>query len=279
MTAEGQGPEQPARQQPRKPGGTEDDAGQARTAPDGQDGRDTRRTPEADQDREPPRDIGTSRGAAGARRPGGRTARVREKVLEAVGPLLVEYGFDGLTVDAVAARSGVHRATVYRRWRDVGGLLADALDAAGDDGWSPPDTGSLEGDLRALNGEVQEALTEEPSVALAMIAASFRSEEAARSLRRFWEERYDRCVAIVDRAVARGELEPPVEARKLVVSSTSPVYHHRVLLHAAPDPELPAEAARAAVLAARAGAFRSPPGAPSGRRSADQPAAAAGPGT
>ncbi|MGP3979076.1 TetR/AcrR family transcriptional regulator [Streptomyces sp. 8N114] len=191
----------------------------------------------------------------GSRRPGGRTARVREKVLGAVGPLLVEQGFDGLTVDAVAARSGVHRATVYRRWRDVGGLLADVLDAAGDDGWRPADTGSLEGDLRALNEEVQEALTEEPSVALALIAASFRSEEAARALRRFWEERYARCEVVVDRAVARGELSPPVDARKLVVSSTAPVYHQRVLLHAEPDPELPAEAAHAAALAARAGAF------------------------
>ncbi|MFI8854004.1 TetR/AcrR family transcriptional regulator [Streptomyces sp. NPDC053499] len=191
----------------------------------------------------------------GSRRPGGRTARVREQVLEAVGPLLVEHGYDGLTVDAVAARSGVHRATVYRRWRDVGGLLADVLDAAGDDDWRPADTGSLEGDLRALNDEVQQALTEEPSLALALIAASFRSEEAARALRRFWEERYARCEVVVDRAVRRGELSPPVDARKLVVSSTAPVYHHRVLLHAEPDPELPAEAARAAALAARAGAF------------------------
>ncbi|MBO8187992.1 TetR/AcrR family transcriptional regulator [Streptomyces sp. DW4-2] len=191
----------------------------------------------------------------GSRRPGGRTARVREQVLEAVGPLLVEHGYDGLTVDAVAARSGVHRATVYRRWRDVGGLLADVLDAAGDDDWRPADTGSLEGDLLALNEEVQQALTEEPSLALALIAASFRSEEAARALRRFWEERYARCEVVVDRAVRRGELSPPVDARKLVVSSTAPVYHHRVLLHAEPDPELPAEAARAAALAARAGAF------------------------
>ncbi|MGI5353335.1 TetR/AcrR family transcriptional regulator [Streptomyces sp. CA-250714] len=191
----------------------------------------------------------------GSRRPGGRTARVRERVLEAVGPLLVEQGFDGLTVDAVAARSGVHRATVYRRWRDVGGLLADVLDAAGDDGWRPADTGSLEGDLRELNEEVHEALTQEPSVALALIAASFRSEEAARALRRFWEERYARCEVVVERAVARGELSPPVDARRLVVSSTAPVYHQRVLLHAEPDPGLPAEAAHAAALAARAGAF------------------------
>ncbi len=91
-------------------------------------------------------------------RPGGRTARIRAQVLDAVRAELGEHGYDGLTPEAVAARAGVHRATVYRRWGDVGGLLADVLDAAGDDGWEPPDTGSLEGDLTALNEEIQWAL-------------------------------------------------------------------------------------------------------------------------
>lgn len=67
--------------------------------------------------------------AAVARRPGGRSARIRAQVLEAVRELLVEQGFDALSVDAVAERAAVHRTTVYRRWRDVGGLLADVLDA------------------------------------------------------------------------------------------------------------------------------------------------------
>lgn len=191
----------------------------------------------------------------GAQRPGGRTARVREKVLDAVGPLLVEHGYDGLTVDAVAARSGVHRATVYRRWRDVGGLLADVLDAAGTDSWTPPDTGSLEEDLRVLNEEVCDALTEEPSVAKALIAASFRSEGAADALRRFWDDRYARCVPVVERAVSRGELRPPVDAHRLLVAATAPLYHQLVLFRTDPDPALPSEAAHAAVLAARAGAF------------------------
>src|SRR5690242_17540761 len=85
------------------------------------------------------------------RRPGGRTARIRAQVLDAVLAELGEHGYDGLTMDAVAARADVHRTTVYRRWGDVGGLLADVLDAAGDDDWQPPDTGSLEADLAALN--------------------------------------------------------------------------------------------------------------------------------
>lgn len=194
------------------------------------------------------------------RRPGGRTARVRSQVLEAVGPLLVEFGYDGLTIDAVAARSGVHRATVYRRWRDIGGLLADALDAALDDAWRPADTGLLESDLTALNEEVQDAMEEDPPVAYALIAASFRSDEAARALRHFWEDRYERCTEVVRRAVDREELPGPLEAidaRGLLVTATAPVYHERVLLKNGPDPALPAQAARAAVLAAQAGAFTS----------------------
>ncbi|MDJ1135897.1 TetR/AcrR family transcriptional regulator [Streptomyces iconiensis] len=199
--------------------------------------------------------MSSSELATPARRPGGRSARIRSQVLDAVGPLLVEYGYDGLTVDAVAARSGVHRTTVYRRWGDVGGLLADVLEAAEGDSWRPADTGSLQGDLTALNEEVQAGLTEDPPVALALIAASFRSEEATAALRQFWDDRYARCEPVVARAVERGELPAATDHRKLLVTATAPLYHQLVLLRTPPDPALPAEAARTAALAASAGAF------------------------
>ncbi|UED84893.1 TetR/AcrR family transcriptional regulator [Streptomyces profundus] len=189
------------------------------------------------------------------RRPGGRSARVRAQVHEAVRAQLLEHGYDGLTVDAVAARSGVHRTTVYRRWGDVGGLLADLLHAAADDSWQPPDTGSLIGDLTALNTEVQQGLTESPPLAMALIATSFRSPDAARALTHFWDDRYDRCATVVDRAVQRGELPARTNARELLIAASAPVYHHLTLLRTAPDPALPARAARATALAAHAGAF------------------------
>ncbi|WP_203966321.1 TetR/AcrR family transcriptional regulator [Actinocatenispora thailandica] len=176
-------------------------------------------------------------------------------MLDAVRAELGEHGYDGLTVDAVAARSGVHRATVYRRWGDVGGLLADVLDAAGDDGWQPPDTGSLAGDLAALNHEIQAAMTAEPPVMAALIAASFRSAQADAAQRRLWADRYARCEVIVDRAIGHGELPAGTRARPLLVASTAPVYHHLVLLRLPPDPALPDQAARTAALAARHGAF------------------------
>ncbi|MFJ6569312.1 TetR/AcrR family transcriptional regulator [Streptomyces sp. NPDC091292] len=213
-------------------------------------------------DRDPaPESDGTRPPTTRRRRPGGRTARIRTQVLDAVLGELGEHGYDGLTMDAVAARSGVHRTTVYRRWGDVGGLLADVLDAAGDDDWEPPDTGSLEGDLAALNQEIQAALTAEPPIVTALIAASFRSEKAADAQQRLWEDRYARCEIIVGRAVRRDELPPRTDARRLLVAATAPLYHELVLLRTPPDPHLPACAARTAALAATAGAFTEPPSA------------------
>lgn len=165
-----------------------------------------------------------------ASRPGGRTARVRSEVLAAVEAELAEHGYDGLTIDAVAARSGVHRTTVYRRWKTVAGLLVDLLQAGADDSWEPADTGSLEGDLIAVNREVYAALTARPSITQAVIAASFRTPEAAEALTQFWVDRYDRTAIVVRRAVERGEIPAGTDAHQLLLTATGPLYHQLVLL-------------------------------------------------
>ncbi len=159
-------------------------------------------------------------------------------------------------MEGVATRAAVHRATVYRRWRDVGGLLADVIAAAGERHWQPPDTGSLHGDLTALNQEIQQSLVEQPSLAVALMAASFHSEQAARAQTQLWTDRYAQCEILVARALERGELGAQhTDARSLLIAATAPLYHQLVLLRADPDPQLPQRAAQAAVMAAVAGAF------------------------
>ncbi|GAA1110623.1 TetR/AcrR family transcriptional regulator [Kribbella jejuensis] len=165
-----------------------------------------------------------------ASRPGGRTARVRADVLAAVQAELAEHGYDGLTIDAVAERSGVHRTTIYRRWKTVPGLLVDLLESGADDSWEPTDTGTLEGDLIAVNREVHAALTARPSITQAVIAASFRTPEAAEALTRFWKDRYARTALVVRRAVERGEIAADVDAHQLLLTATAPIYHQLVLL-------------------------------------------------
>ena len=174
-----------------------------------------------------------------SRRPGGRTARVRADVLAAVNALLTEQGYDALSIEDVADRSGVHRTTIYRRWGSVAMLLVDLLQLGTEDDWRPPDTGSLAGDLTAINRELYEALTVEPSLTTAVIAASFRTPEAAEALSRFWADRYRRSEAVVRRAVERGDIPASTDAQQLLVSATGPLFHQRVLLR---RPITPADA-------------------------------------
>ncbi|HWS31920.1 MAG TPA: TetR/AcrR family transcriptional regulator [Actinoplanes sp.] len=151
-------------------------------------------------------------------------------MLAAVTDLLIENGYEALTIDAVATRSGVHRTTVYRRWRDPGGLLADVLAAARDQPWEPPDTGTLIGDLTEINQQVVTALTTVPSITQALIAASFRSPAAADALRSFWEDRYTRAAIVVHRAAG-----PDADARSVIVAACAPVFHELALMRT-PNP-------------------------------------------
>ncbi|BEL03899.1 TetR/AcrR family transcriptional regulator [Actinoplanes sichuanensis] len=180
----------------------------------------------------------------GAARPGGRTARTRGQVLEAVASLLLEGGFDAVTMDAVAARSGIHRTTIYRRWRDPGALLADSFEAAREQPWQPPDTGSLLGDLTEINQQIVTALTAEPSVTRALITASFRSPAAAEALQRFWDDRFTTAAVVVERAA------PDADPRTILVASCAPIFYELALMRSPATPDMAARYARSATAAA-----------------------------
>ncbi|MFF8373356.1 TetR/AcrR family transcriptional regulator C-terminal ligand-binding domain-containing protein [Streptomyces lydicus] len=204
---------------------------------------------------------GAAASTPGTRRPGGRTARTRAAVRDAVLAGLTEHGYPGLTVEYVAEHSGVHKTTLYRRWKDVEGLVVDALDLAGEDSWLPPDTGSLEGDLRALAQEVVASFTD-PAVAAsgsAMIAAGFQSERAAAALRAYYTERFTRCEALVERALQRGELPAPaaggIDAGALVRAVSAPLFFRLFITREPIDDALAGQAVAAALAAARAGVF------------------------
>ena len=64
--------------------------------------------------------------------------------------LLAEVGYGALTMDAVAAEAGVGKATIYRRWRTKHDLVVDTLSEINRAIAVPPDTGSVESDIRAL---------------------------------------------------------------------------------------------------------------------------------
>lgn len=198
--------------------------------------------------------------APGTSRPGGRTARTRAAVRDAVLTGLVEHGYPGLTVEYVAEHSGIHKTTLYRRWGNLEGLVVDALDLAGEDSWTPPDTGSLEGDLRAL-AQTTAASFEDPAAAAAptaFVAAAFQSERAADALNAFYAQRFARCEVIVARAVSRHELDRRTDAGALVRAVISPLFLRLFITREPVDGTLADQSADAALAAARAGVFNSP---------------------
>ncbi|QCX79570.1 Transcriptional regulator, TetR family [Streptomyces sp. YIM 121038] len=197
------------------------------------------------------------RPAPGTSRPGGRTARTRAAVRDAVLSGLSDHGYPGLTIEYVAEHSGVHKTTLYRRWGGLEGLVADALDMAGEDTWTPPDTGSLEGDLRALAHEVVDAFADPADAAAptAFIAAAFQSPRAADALRAFYTERFTRCEAVVARAVARGETTAGTDAAALVRAVSAPLMLRLFITREPIDAALADQSAAAAAAATRAGAF------------------------
>jgi AcrR family transcriptional regulator len=73
--------------------------------------------------------------------------------------LLADVGYGALTMDAVASEAGVGKATIYRRWRTKEDLVVDTISELNRAGAVPPDTGSLEGDLRSIMRQMVAVIT------------------------------------------------------------------------------------------------------------------------
>ncbi|TDC77692.1 TetR/AcrR family transcriptional regulator [Actinomadura sp. 7K507] len=180
---------------------------------------------------------------------------MRDAVRRATLAELAERGYQGLTVENVAARSGVHKTTVYRRWRDAEGLVADALELAAGEPWPVPDTGTLAGDLRAIARLVATGFTDpgQGPVTRAFVLAAAQSTGAARALHAFFARRHEQSAAVVERAVGRGEAPAGTDAAEVVRITVAPLYY-RLFVTGEPVDEAAADrAAASAATAARTG--------------------------
>ena len=157
-------------------------------------------------------------------RPGGRSARIQQQVHRAVVDLLQEHIGDELTIALIAERSGVHQATIYRRWGSVPALLNDVV-AAGPAQSAPlPDTGSLRGDLERYAAMVAESLAGPIGVLMLRAAVSNIRPDADRGPSAALAERLPQLREMLDRARRRGEDAPTEdELLELVVA---PLYFH-----------------------------------------------------
>lgn len=145
------------------------------------------------------------------RRTGGRSARVVNDVLDAALDVLARAGYAAMTFDAVAARAGVSKTTVYRRWPTKPDLVRAALLRLVDVFPKARDTGTLRGDLIELARVrlLDDSRERERAIGLLRANLGDLDDQELRALGRLVTERaHQPIVAAVERGVARGELPP-----------------------------------------------------------------------
>ncbi|MFG1999761.1 TetR/AcrR family transcriptional regulator [Spirillospora sp. NPDC048911] len=171
------------------------------------------------------------------------------EIFDATLELLAAKGYDGLTIEGVAERSGVNKTTIYRWWPSKAALLGAALTRARTLHFELPDTGSLRGDLEALTGAILGLLTTPPAaeIAMAALGAAMGSRELAAHARSFFADRLAREQPIFERAVARGELSPGADPMLMLDLLAGAVWL-RVAFRGLPPEEGFAERAVATVL-------------------------------
>ncbi len=139
---------------------------------------------------------------------GARAAARRQAILDAALGLLMEVGYDRLSMDALAERAHAGKATIYRHWSGKAEVVVEAVRCRKcDDFAAPVDTGSLRGDLLASLNHSRETFSEEDSALLiGMVSAMHHDQELADLMRRqLFEAKQGLYDEIVSRAVQRGE--------------------------------------------------------------------------
>ncbi|HWJ93518.1 MAG TPA: TetR/AcrR family transcriptional regulator, partial [Telluria sp.] len=145
-----------------------------------------------------------------AKRTGGRSARVRQAVLEAAMQELTEKGYEHFNIASVAKLAGVHETSIYRRWGTRNALLIDAVSEVGH---APvPDTGSLRGDLCQLLSDSRTLMQTPVGRTLGVLAIGAEPGKGGfyEPLKQFWQHRIAELEAIFARAAERGEWDAAV---------------------------------------------------------------------
>lgn len=161
-------------------------------------------------------------------------------ILAAGRDLLVESGYDRLSIEGVAARAGVGKQTVYRRFATKSALVAAVL-LAGDPPVHeavPAGSGDLRADLRTWLRDAMDSV-DEPTTrtlvrATAALAADGDTETAERLEGRFTAPVRKGLGRILDRARADGSLRPDVDDRILVDTLLAVLLYRVVMPGAAP---------------------------------------------
>jgi AcrR family transcriptional regulator len=174
--------------------------------------------------------VSTAPGAIAPRR---RSRRAESAILESTIALLAEQGFGGLTIDGIAARAGVGKATIYRHWSSKAEVAVEAFRA-----FIPPlddpDSGSFADDVRSLVHQIVDGLSNSPLAGIlpSLVEAAERDPEVERLFKEFGSTRRAVLRGIFTRAARRGELREGLDTDVAIDLLVGPIFTRRLVTRA-----------------------------------------------
>lgn len=162
-----------------------------------------------------------------------RDPETRAKILKAAYEILNEVGFMDLTIEGVAARAGVGKPTIYRRWKTKSALAMDAFLEAVNPELAFPDTGSVREDFREQMQKLVKLMNSPRGEVLANVIGCGQADEELIEvyLENWLTPRRDDAKRIFHRGVERGELRADVDAEVSIDALYSPLFYRLLLKH------------------------------------------------
>lgn len=166
-----------------------------------------------------------------------RSEASRRAILDAALHLCAELGYRRVTIEAIAARAGVSKKTIYRWWPSKGAVVLEAVDDVANLVAEHPDTGDLAADLHAQLTAVIGLLTPpSTSAVVGLIAEALQDEELARDLReRLIRPRIEAFDRRLEKAQRDGQLAADADFDVALNLIYGPVYHRLVFHLGQPD--------------------------------------------
>ena len=173
-----------------------------------------------------------------ARPPGRpRSERAHRAILQAANDLLESEGFAAVTVEAIAERAGVSKATVYRWWPNRAAVVMDGFLSIVSSEVPFPHTGHAREDIRIHMRRLAEAFSGKIGRTVAALIAEGQSDpELAEALRSRWlSVRRTEAREILELGIERGELRDDIDLEVAVDVLYGPIYYRMLVGHAPLD--------------------------------------------
>jgi AcrR family transcriptional regulator len=177
---------------------------------------------------------GGALGGAPARTGRPRSEARRAAILAAAGDLMMEGGLRAATMEAIAARAGVGKATVYKWWPSRGAVALEGFMLRAADSWSLPEGASAPQALRILAVAAVRLFIHSPAGPLMRgLAADAQSDpEIAQALREQWlGPRRAVAAEIIREGIARGELRADLDVASAIDLVFAPIYYRLLFSH------------------------------------------------